>query len=49
VSKKKDIFSYVLKDNIYLEKSMIAGILRVANESIFSGLNNLEIDTIIIY
>ncbi|MDP4146318.1 MAG: AAA family ATPase [Bacillota bacterium] len=36
-----------LKDNINLEKSLITGILRVAKESIFSGLNNLEVDTIL--
>lgn len=32
-----------LKDNIHLEKAMITGILRVAKESVFSGLNNLMV------
>lgn len=36
-----------LKDNASLEFSVITGILRVAKESIFSGLNNLEVRTLI--
>lgn len=36
-------------DNQYVEKSLITGILRVAKESIFSGLNNLEVNTILRY
>lgn len=32
-----------LKGNPYLQKSVITGILRVSKESIFSGLNNLEV------
>lgn len=31
-----------LKDNSYLEKAVLTGILRVSKESIFSGLNNLK-------
>ncbi len=42
-----NLLTSALKDNIYLEKAMITGILRVANESIFSGLNNLQINTIL--
>ncbi|KYH35154.1 putative AAA-ATPase [Clostridium tepidiprofundi DSM 19306] len=38
-----------LKDNVYLEKSVLTGILRVAKESIFSGLNNLDVSTILSY
>lgn len=38
-----------LKDNNYLEKSMVTGILRIAKESIFSGLNNLQVHTIFSY
>jgi len=38
-----------LKDNIYLEKAVVTGILRVAKESIFSGLNNITSNTIIDY
>ena len=36
-----------LKDNNCLEKAVLTGILRVAKESIFSGLNNLNVSTII--
>lgn len=31
-----------LKDNSYLEKGILTGILRVSKESIFSGLNNIK-------
>ena len=41
------ILTAALKDNVYLEKSLVTGILRVAKESIFSGLNNLEVNTIL--
>ncbi|SFC76394.1 AAA family ATPase [Clostridium uliginosum] len=43
----RNLLTSALKDNIYLEKSMITGILRVAKESIFSGLNNLQVNTIL--
>ena len=36
-----------LKDNDYLEKAVLTGILRVAKESIFSGMNNLKVSTLI--
>ena len=36
-----------LKDNVNLKFAVLTGILRVAKESIFSGLNNLEVFTII--
>lgn len=36
-----------LKDNTYLEFAVLTGILRVAKESIFSGLNNLEVSTLL--
>ena len=32
-----------LKDNSYLEKAVLSGILRVSKESIFSGLNNISV------
>lgn len=32
-----------LKDNAHLEKAVLTGILRVSKESIFSGLNNLKV------
>ncbi|VYU06031.1 AAA family ATPase [Clostridium butyricum] len=41
------ILTAALKDNVYLEKSLVTGILRVAKESILSGLNNLEVNTIL--
>jgi hypothetical protein len=43
----RNMYSAVLKDNTALEKAVMTGILRVAKESIFSGLNNLWIDSII--
>ncbi|MDY4011516.1 MAG: AAA family ATPase, partial [Fusobacterium gastrosuis] len=36
-----------LKDNKYLQMGVMAGILRVAKEGIFSGLNNLAVYTIL--
>ncbi|RMG20383.1 MAG: AAA family ATPase [Bacteroidetes bacterium] len=38
----RDLLSGGLKDNSSLEKGVITGIMRVAKESIFSGLNNLD-------
>lgn len=43
----RNLLGSVLKGNLYMEKALLTGILRVAKESIFSGLNNLEVDTII--
>ena len=43
----KSFYSTVLKDNNYLEMGIMTGILRVAKENIFSGLNNLEVHTIL--
>ncbi|MVX63731.1 AAA family ATPase [Clostridium chromiireducens] len=43
----RNLLTSALKDNVYLEKAMITGILRVAKESIFSGLNNLQVNTIL--
>lgn len=39
------ILTAALKDNINLEKALVTGILRVARESIFSGLNNMQVHT----
>ena len=36
-----------LKDNSFLERGVLAGILRIAEESIFSGLNNVNTFTIL--
>ena len=43
----KSFYGLVLKDNEYLEMGVMTGILRVAKENIFSGLNNLEVHTIL--
>lgn len=43
----KSFYGMVLKDNEYLEMGVMTGILRVAKENIFSGLNNLEVHTIL--
>ena len=45
----RNLLTAALKDNPYVEKSLITGILRVAKESIFSGFNNLEVNTILRY
>ena len=47
VSFFKSFYGLVLKDNEYLEMGVMTGILRVAKENIFSGLNNLEVHTIL--
>ncbi len=46
VSFMRNLFSGGLKDNSYLAFGFLTGILRVARESIFSGLNNLVINSI---
>ena len=43
----KSFYGIVLKDNEYLETGVMTGILRVAKENIFSGLNNLKVYTIL--
>lgn len=43
----RNFFSGGLKDNPYLSFGFLTGILRVAKESIFSGLNNLKIFSIL--
>ena len=42
----RNLFSAVLKDNAALEFGLLTGILRVAKESLFSGLNNLIVNTV---
>lgn len=42
----RNLFSGGLKDNKYLAFGFLTGILRVAKESIFSGLNNLVVNSI---
>ncbi len=41
------LLSKVLKDNSSLERGILTGILRAAKESIFSGLNNLRVFTLL--
>ena len=43
----RNLFSGGLKDNQHLSYGFLTGILRVAKESIFSGLNNLKINSIL--
>lgn len=43
----RNLFSGGLKDNPHLSYGFLTGILRVAKESIFSGLNNLKINSIL--
>ena len=43
----RNLLSGCLKDNSFLEKAVLTGILRVAKESIFSGLNNLKVNSIL--
>ena len=42
----KRFYGDVMKDNEYLQFGIMTGILRIANEGIFSGLNNLKVNTI---
>lgn len=43
----RNLFSGGLKDNKHLSYGFLTGILRVAKESVFSGLNNLKINSIL--
>ena len=43
----RNLFSGGLKDNKHLSYGFLTGILRVAKESIFSGLNNLTVNSIL--
>ena len=43
----RNLFSAGLKDNKHLSYGFLTGILRVAKESIFSGLNNLTINSVL--
>ncbi|HBY19848.1 MAG TPA: AAA family ATPase, partial [Clostridiales bacterium] len=44
----RNMLSAALKTNDYLEKGILTGVTRVAKESIFSGLNNLKVDSVIV-
>ncbi len=43
----RNLFSSGLKDNKHLSYGFLTGILRIAKESIFSGLNNLTIHSVL--
>lgn len=43
----RDLFSAALKTNPYLEKGLMTGILRISKSSMLSGLNNLEVYTLL--
>ncbi|HFC46729.1 MAG TPA: AAA family ATPase [Dissulfuribacter thermophilus] len=43
----RNLLSGAFKDNPYIFKGIVTGVLRVARESIFSGLNNLDVRTIL--
>lgn len=43
----RNLFSGGLKDNRHLSYGFLTGILRVAKESIFSGLNNLKVNSVL--
>lgn len=47
VSFVRSLFSGGFKDNPHLSYGFMTGILRVAKESIFSGLNNLKVNSIL--
>ena len=43
----RGLFGEALKTNNYLQFAVLTGCLRISKESIFTGLNNLEVNTII--
>lgn len=47
ISFMRNFMSLVFKDNTDIFRGVITGILRVSKESIFSGLNNIDVDTIL--
>jgi hypothetical protein len=47
ISLLRGMFGAALKTNPYLERAVITGILRVAKESLFSGVNNLKVYSLI--
>ncbi|HZK85475.1 MAG TPA: AAA family ATPase, partial [Desulfosporosinus sp.] len=47
ISFMRNFMTAALKDNKYLEKAVLTGVMRVARESLFSGLNNLSVWTIL--
>jgi Predicted AAA-ATPase/PD-(D/E)XK nuclease superfamily len=47
ISCMRNLFGSALKTNPYLERAVITGVLRVAKESLFSGLNNLRVYSVL--
>jgi len=47
ISFMRNLLSGAFKDNKYLYKGVITGILRVSRESIFTGLNNVSVYTVL--
>jgi len=43
----RGLLGAALKDNSSLHKAIVTGILRVSKESLFSGLNNIEVNTVL--
>ena len=43
----RSLFESVLKTNPHLEKGIITGCLRISRESIFTGLNNMEVHSLL--
>ena len=43
----RSLFESAFKTNIYLERGIITGCLRISKESIFTGFNNLDIQSIL--
>jgi hypothetical protein len=43
----RSMFSSVLKSNSHLEFAILTGCLRISKESIFTGINNMEVHTIL--
>ena len=43
----RSLFESALKTNPYLERGVITGCLRISRESIFTGLNNLEVQSVL--
>ena len=42
----KGFYNATFKDNMYLEKAVLTGVSRIAKESLFSGMNNFKVYTI---
>ena len=47
ISFKRNLLSGAFKDNNYLYKGVITGILRISKESIFTGLNNVSVYSVL--